>query len=56
MIERLETMIIYTRVPLQISKLQTQPKSVSGSRDPINQDHVFIGDDVENMDFRKSPS
>ena len=46
-IERLETIIISKGVILQMSKLQTQPKSVSGYRDPKNWDHVVSSDDVE---------
>ena len=46
-IERLETKILSTCAPLQISKLPTKPKEVLGYREPIKWDHVFSSNDVE---------
>ena len=46
-IDRLEAMLLSTRVPLQISNLQTQPKAVYGSCDPIKWYHFVISDDVK---------
>ena len=52
--EILETILLYKNTPIQISKLQTQNKELSGSRDHIMWDHVVSGDDVGKMDFWNS--
>ena len=46
-IERLETTIISKGATIQMSKLQTQNKELSGSRDHIMWGHVVSSDDVE---------
>ena len=50
-IERLEAMILYPRKPLQILKIQTQPKDVSSSLDPINWARGVNSYDVEEYDI-----
>ena len=45
--DRLETMLLYTCAPLQISRILTKPKAESSSCDPIKWYPVVIGDDVK---------
>ena len=52
-IEIIETMLLSTCASLQISKIPTQPKTVSGSFDPIKWDHVVSSDDVEEDELSK---
>ena len=44
-------MILYPRKPLQILKIQTQPKDVSSSLDPINWARGVNSYDVEEDDI-----
>ena len=46
-------MLLYTHEPRQISKLQTQPKEVYVSREPIKWEYVFRSDDVEEYGVRE---